>query len=320
MKQEDKDGIKEALEVYLSSSNMTQNEFAQVSEVNPRYIIAIRNGESTVGNTVIADKWYRKVANIVGYKIEKVYWEPKQTNQLLRIMATLEDARKYGYTNTIIGNTGSGKTYTTGLFAKKNWKDVFVVTIGSNDLIADVINKLMAALQVPDTSKHIKKEFTGQFRSKSQRITRIINHIKELKAKELYPMIVFDEAEYMSPAVLRSIKELYDNLKGICAIVLLGTDQLVDKIEGMKKSNKPGIPQFYSRIRFGIRYLEDINKNYDLFLESVTDKEVRKFIKSVCDDYREVHDLLVPAMREADRLDVPLTVDLLKKILGWEDC
>lgn len=320
MKQKDKDGIKEALEIYMTSNSMTQNEFAQVSEVNPRYIIAIRNGESTVGNTVIADKWYRKVANIIGYTIEKEYWEPKPTIQLQRIMATLEDARTYGYTNTIIGNTGSGKTYSSGLFAKKNRKDVFVVTIGSNDNIADVINKLMDSLKVPDLNKHEKKDFTGQSRSKSQRITRIISHIKKLKAKGLFPVIIFDEAEYMTPAVLRSIKEFYDNLKGICAIILLGTDQLVDKVEGMKKSNKPGIPQFYSRIRFGIRYLEDINKNYDLFLESVTDKEVRKFIESVCDDYREVHDLLVPAMREADRLGVPLTVDLLKKILGWEDC
>ena len=138
----------------------------------------------------------------------------------------------------------------------------------------------------------------------------------ELKLQGLMPMIIFDEAEYMKQPALCALKELYDNLNKKCALVLIGTDQLIKNIERMRKRNKDGIPQLYRRIKFGIRVLPSIDTSFKEFLNSIEDKELVKFLKSNCDNYGELHDALVPAMREADRIGEPLTEKLVRKVLN----
>ena len=51
----------------------------------------------------------------------------------MEIMAELEDAKQYGYTRTIIGDTGCGKSYAVELFRQKNPNDTFVVTVSQLD-------------------------------------------------------------------------------------------------------------------------------------------------------------------------------------------
>ena len=40
-----------------------------------------------------------------------------------------------------------------------------------------------------------------------------------------------------------------------------------------------------------------------------------RFLRENCDNYGELHDVLVPAMREADITGEPLTVDFIKTVL-----
>jgi hypothetical protein len=131
-------------------------------------------------------------------------------------------------------------------------------------------------------------------------------------------MIAFDEAEYMKQPTLCSMKELYDELYGICAIVIIGTEQLLSNIEIMRKKAKTGIPQFYRRIKFGIVNLPMINREFNDFLNGVEPK-LKTFLQENCDNYGELHDVLVPAMREADRLGEPLTELLVRKILNMPE-
>ena len=97
-------------------------------------------------------------------------------------------------------------------------------------------------------------------------------------------------------------------------MVLVGTSQLTDKLDVLRKRNKPGIPQFYRRIKFGIRTLPSIDTSFKLFLEGL-DREVQKFIRSICDNYGEVHDVLVPVRRESERTGESITVDFICKVL-----
>jgi DNA transposition AAA+ family ATPase len=319
MEKTDKEAIREAIEAFLQTQDMTQNTLADRSGVNALYIKGMRDGSHSYtlkgADTPIPDKWYYKLAEYIGYKVQKTYWEPKPTDQFMRILATLEDARKFGYTNVIIGETGSGKSYVCDLFQKKYRQDVFIIKMGKSDNVGDVLDKTVDALQIPD-NKHEKVKGNGHTRSKSLRIKKIINFLKKLKLDGYNPTVIWDESEYMNLATLCAIKEFYDELRQVSALILIGTDQLLENIVSLSAGNKSGMPQFYSRIKFGIRELKAIDRRFPIFLEDVEDKEVRDFIKANCSNYREVHDILVPASREADRLDVPLTVSLIHNVLG----
>lgn len=314
-----KDGIKEALEAFLIQQDMTQNVFSENCGVNGLYLKGIRDGSHTYSSkgveTPIADKWYYKVADYIGFKINKNYWETKATDQFLRILATLEDARKFGSTNVIIGETGCGKSYACDLFQKKYRQDVFIIKLGQSDKIGDVLDKTIEALKMPVRS-NVKLEGSKQTASKSNKIRRIIQYLQKLKLEGFNPTVIWDESEYMNIATLCAIKEFYDALRKVAALILIGTEQLLDNLERMKRSNKQGMPQFYSRIKFGIRELKPIDRKFVMFLDNVEDKSVKDFVKTNCENYREVHDLLVPAMREADVMNIPLNVDLICNMLG----
>lgn len=313
-----KDELRKALEQYLDKHGISQNEFSKKTDVNVAYISAIRKGDDKVGSSPIADKWYNIIADAIGFKLEKSYWEVKPTDQLMRILPTLEDARKFGYTNVIIGETGSGKTYACELFRQNYIQDVFIIKLGRNDTVGDVLDKTIDALNIPIKAHEVRG--SRQTRSKSLRIRKIIKHLQNLKMSGLNPTVIWDEAEFMNPATLCSIKEFYDDLVNVAALILIGTDQLLDNLENLSKGNKPGMPQFYSRIKFGIRRLKSIDRKFTLFLENIEDKKVKDFVKANCENYREVEKVLVPAMREADRLGEPLTVDLILNMLGREAC
>ena len=130
-------------------------------------------------------------------------------------------------------------------------------------------------------------------------------------------MVIFDEAEYMRQPALCNMKELYDNLNGICSIILMGNDQLTNHLEKMRKKNKDGIPQLYRRIKFGKRELPAIDRTFKEFLKGFEiTPQVAKFLRENCDNYGELHDVLVTSLREADRTNKPLTENFIRTILN----
>lgn len=301
-----KQQIGEALVEYLRHHKMSQNEFSKQSEVNVSYVSSIMNGSTMVGKSPIASKWYSIIADKIGFKIQKSYWQPKETEQLLRIIPTLEDAKKFGYTRIIIGETGCGKTYVSNLFTKQFPNDLFSIKVGSSDNLGDLLDKIIESMKIA----------TG--RTKSKKIRDIIKHMQALKNEGYEPMIMFDECEYMKIATICAVKELYDSLVGVCSLVLLGTSEFLDNLEALVFRPKPktGMPQFYRRIKFGIVHLPSIDKQFKQFLNTDLNTDLKKYLKDNCDNYGELHDVLVPCMREAERLETALTIDLVKNVLG----
>ncbi len=310
MKNETKTAIIQALETYMSHHGMSASDVSRKSGVSTSYLSNMRQGNFTIsagnGNTVqLADKYFESIAKLIGFKLEKSYWEPAATAQLKRIIATLEDARQFGYTNVVIGATGSGKTYVSRIFAQRYPLDCFIVTVGSTDNIGDLLEKVCDQL-------HIATEKT-----KSRTLRAIAHKLQELRRDGHRPILIFDESEYMRQPALCNMKELYDNLNGVAAIVLLGTSQLVRHLDKLRKKDKDGIPQLYRRIRFGIRELPAIDRTFGPFLDGVVeDRSVVSFLVEHCENYGELHDVLVPALREADRSGQPLTENLIRTMLN----
>jgi DNA transposition AAA+ family ATPase len=296
--------IVQELENYLAFHKMSANDFVKKSGINESYISNMRNKSFVIGQTEIAPRWFEKVAQFIGIQLKKSYWTPVQTNQMTAMMPILEDSKEHGLTNVVIGETGSGKTFNAELFAKANPLDTFIVKVGSSDNLSDLIDKILEIAKIPHS------------KTKSKNINGIVKFMQKQKFDGLKPQLVFDECEYMKQPTLGMMKEFYDDLKGHCSIVLIGTDELIDNLDKLRKRKKAGMRQFYRRIKFGIRVLPNIDKNYRGFLDNIEDKGLLRFLKSNCENYGELHDCLVPAMREADRTGEPLTEAFVRKVLN----
>lgn len=309
MTNKQKETIVSHLEHWLDINGFSANEFSEKYNIPANYISLIRNGKFEVptgnGSSPISDKYFRLIAEAVGLQLgNQITWKFKETPQSIQILSALEDAKEYGYTTIIIGKTGSGKSYTTDLFVRQNPKDNFKITVGSMDTIGDLLDKICDALKIP------------QNHSKSKKINSIIKELQRYRLNDRRPILIFDEAEYMKQATLANIKELHDHLNKKCGLVLIGTDQLLTKLQKLKNKNVAGMPQFYRRVKYGIRQLSDIDTKYREFLTDITDKGLVKLIQTECDNYGELHDVLLPSMREAERLGEPLTENLVRKILN----
>ncbi|GAA4156764.1 hypothetical protein GCM10022217_16130 [Chryseobacterium ginsenosidimutans] len=304
-----KNNIIDALNQWLIDNDYSANDFSAKSNIPSSYISYMRKKTYFIkvsGNDVeIDDKYFRMICDVIDFDPEnRLAWTPRQTPQFTQMITYLTDAKKHGYTNIIIGETGSGKTYCTDIFIKQNPKDVFKITVGSLDTITDLLDKLGRSMRIPLAGTPSKK-----LRSITQEITK-------LKFDGREPMIVWDESEYLKQATLCNIKELHDNLYGKCALIMIGTNQLLTKIERLKNKNAPGMPQFYRRVKYGIRELRPIDTRFKEFLTSIADKDLRRFLQDECENYGELHDALLPAMREADRMGEPLTENLVRTILN----
>lgn len=312
MKTEQKQMIQKSLATFMNQHNISASEIARRTNVNPAYVSQILNGKYSVStgaekDTEIADRYFLQLAEFVGYKEERSAWTVVNTPQAQRILATLQDAKDLALTNVIIGETGSGKTYVADIFRKNNPVDCYLVTVGSQDTIKDLIEKIMETLKLQSPVK-----------SKSAKIQEIVRFLKKQRMSGLKPMLILDECEYLRQPALCSIKELFDNLKGTASLIMIGTDQLINNIEKLKRRNKDGIPQLYRRIRFGIRVLTPIDRTFRMFINqyNISDKQIIRFLQSFCDNYGELHDVLMPAMREADRSGVQLSEELIRTVLN----
>ena len=298
-----------SIEPYLEQHQLSQSDLATRSGVNAAYIIAIRQGKYTmkVGSksVPIKDKWLNRLASTVGLQFEKQYWKTIATPQMKSMLSALKDAKDNGEAAVITGETGCGKTYITDLFAQRNPKDVFVVKAGSSDNLADLLNKIIRRLRIGSTTP----------RSKSGKISAIIRYIQKMNEAGNEPMLIIDEAEYLKLPALCAYKELYDTLNTWCAMVLIGTDQLLVNLDRLKKRNKPGIPQLFRRIKYRIRQLPAIDRRFKDFLTGY-EIGLKNWLKNNCDNYGELHDVLTPALREADRTGEKLTEGFVHTILG----
>jgi DNA transposition AAA+ family ATPase len=304
MTTETKNKIVDALEQYLIKHQMSANVFVDKTGINEAYISNMRNRSFKVGVTEIAPKWFELVANKIEFELIKTLWKTQMTPQTKAMLAILEDAKKFGLTNVIIAPTGSGKTYISELFAKANPQHLFIIKVGSSDNLSDLIDKILDACKIPSS------------KTKSKNIIAIIKFFQKLKFEGHEPMLIFDECEYMKQPTLCMTKELYDGLIKNCALILVGTDELTDKIEKMRKRKKEGIRQFYRRLKFTIRQLPTIDTRFPLFLSEIEDKALKAFLQRNCENYGELHDALVPAMRESDRTGEPLTEQFVRKVLN----
>ncbi|WP_367867867.1 AAA family ATPase [Pedobacter sp. WC2423] len=298
-----------ALENYLlSNTKVTQNDVANSAEINAGYLINMRKKDFTVksGQKVVEinDKYFIRLAKFIGFELSTNNWTTKPTIQLKDMVTSLQIAKDNLDTAVLIGETGSGKTFSLDAFKSKYPTEVFTVKVGSSDNLPDLIGKVLIALNVVQP-RH----------STSARIAQIALRLKILRESGKTPLLAFDEAEFMKYAALCAFKELFDILIKECALVLIGTEELIKNLERMQRYSKPGIAQLFRRIKFKIHNIPAIDRRFEQFLNGV-EPELKKWLQANCNNYGELHDVMVPAIAEAERTGQPLTLELVKIVLG----
>ncbi len=167
--------------------------------------------------------------------------------------------------------------------------------------VKDIILQLAEAIGV---KSHLLHEYNYQI----DLLMGISNKLKELKMMGHQPLVIIDEAENLRLPVIQVLKGLYDHIVGYSSIVMIGTSQLTDALQRMRIKNKNGAPQFYRRIKAGIRVIpaeKDFKAFYKKF--NIDDKELCSLLNELCENYGELHDYLEPAIRAADEKGKPLT-------------
>lgn len=307
MTKEIKDYVIEAARIYMAEKGISQNELQGRSGVS--YLSSMMNGVYTYKNSRsgeignIADKWFQKLADHIGYKIQKDYWPTVLTTQFKTIVAELKGAKEDARIRMIIGETGCGKSYAIDRFRKGNPRGTYVVTCSGQTCQSSLIQRILYALRM---------DCRGNC---DYLLGRISAEIRNQQLAGDKPILILDEAENLRLPTFKAVKSIYDYLKGQCGIVLIGTDQLLDKLEKMSGKNTEGMPQFYDRFSSGLRNLRPIDHTFTEFMSSLTlEPGLKDLIQKSCRSYRGLADYMEPALRKADEKGVPLTEDFFRII------
>lgn len=240
-------------------------------------------------------------------------WRTIPTRQFKEIISTLEDAKNKSTTAMIIAATGVGKSKSVDTFCTKKSEHTYRITVSDLYKKEDILDELSEQLGITN------KTLTGMriyARSVKIRLDKIAAALIQIKNDGGKPIVIFDEAENMKITPLKMIKALYDAVKGSCSIVLIGTDQLLNKIYINKwKRNRDSVPQLYRRFKAGMKVITPINKDVDyssFFKEYNIPVGLQKLLITLCDNYGDFQDYLEPALTEALEAGKPLTEDFFR--------
>lgn len=293
---------------YMTEAEISLEDLSEISGVNKSYLQQMLKGNTEYYNGAeISDMHFVRLAQALDIDLDSEFWKKRNTPQFKEMFFRLKTAKKMPIHSMIIGQTGCGKTFTLSRFKKMNAKKTYVITLTGQHRVPDMLK---------DVCKAIRCEYKTSNTACIRNIAKRINNLADLDNMVL---LAFDEAENATVGVIRAIKSIYDAVKSYCSIVMVGTNQLETRLALLEKKNSTGIPQFCSRFRSGVVYLEPIEKmsadkkeylTFDeFFQDDITDPMLQTLLRNICKDYRMLNEYIVPAKKKAKEMGIPMTFD-----------
>ncbi len=221
-----KQQIAERLREYaerIGSQNKAANSLKGISSATVSQVLN-NNWE------LISDEMWRSLGAQIGWSESE--WVAVETRDYRLLNSLLEDARLNSNVFAVIGEAGTGKSFTLKRYTENN-RRVYLLQC------ADYWNRKMFMQELLTA---MGRDYSGF--SVSEMMYEVV---RGLKTQE-NPLILLDEADKLSDQVLYFFITLYNMLEEHCGIVLCATDHLAKRIKRGLKLNKKGYKEIYSRI------------------------------------------------------------------------
>ncbi len=232
----------------------------------------------------ISDAVFLKLQHGLGLRMDVF-----ETDNFLALQDRLLTAKVNYQWCLVDGLKGTGKSFAAEEFVRQNPKETFLVRGKRNMNQKEFMQAIARAIGANDQGTPY----------------RIGTAIAERLLTMTHPLLIVDEAENLfkrnSEGGFAGLKDLYDDVKKRCAVVLIGANNFRDAL--MKRANNLTgcFPQLYSRCKANGLDLARLSRE-DIALigpaYGVTSKKEQDYLYDTMADFRELFDTL--DQRKAD--------------------
>lgn len=295
--------IPAAIKRYLDEKQISQAELSRNSGVGDAYLSNIMNGKTHVGPTEIADKYYLKLSETVGYTLENPTWQHFDTENYMQMLVGIVEARISRSRLCIDGGTGAGKSHVCRRYKQDYPSETYVVTCSALETAREFAQNIAEAVHV-DTHGSV-----------AQLLRRII---KKLTKDSENAILLIDEAEHIKgkAGYIKVIKALADGLERKAAMVLLGMD--INKILNDGAARRRDLYPQTAR-RFGKRELCSNNISNDVVKicqeMDITSQRVQNYLIQHVTNFGDLENIISAAMAETAETGGKVNLELIKSLV-----
>lgn len=203
----------------------SQAKAAKMLKVSDATLIAIKKGDWDL----ISDQMWRSIGKQVGLS-KREEWNIIETQGFLEIQNILNDAQETSSMFAFSAQEGGGKDTAVKYYRSQN-RNVYVVNCSEYFNKKTFLSRILGAMG---------KDTTGN-------ISELMNRIIEEALKQELPIIIFNEADKLSDAILHFLITLYNEMEDRCAIILAATSYLSKRIQRGRDLRRKGYAELYSR-------------------------------------------------------------------------
>ena len=288
----------------------SQNKFARDTRVNVGYLDAMvkgcESGDFVFNKVQIKDVYFERIATFIGLELKQGYWRKFETEQYLDIESAFVEAKSGATVKTVIGGTGTGKTFSVEDMKVKYPVGTFVMRCANDYNLRDFVRYIAESIGVRDVENL----------SQTQARKAIEKRIKSLHEAGQRPILAFDEAENLKLPAWGRIKAIYDNVRGECA-----TPNWFRKMKRQRDSERDIAPQIFRRFMSGLK---------TVFLAPMSESDVKEICKEIgigdryvvnkvcaeATNYGDLNDTLVGLQRAADAQGCRINRELYENEYG----
>lgn len=214
---------------------------------------------------LITDEMWRNIASQIDYKDDE--WQAEETRDFRIMNAMLADAQQNSLVLAITGAAGTGKTFAAKTYASSN-RRVYMLSCNEYWNRRLFLSELLMAMG---------RDFTGNAGEMMQEIVRNLK-------KQDRPLLILDEADKLTDAVLYFFITLYNQLDDECGIILLATNFLEKRLKRGVKLNRKGYNEIWSRVGRKCIALKGVSANDIAAICKKNGIESRKDIDAIIQD------------------------------------
>lgn len=266
--------IANELSVYATNYTSQSKAAASLKDVSEATCIQILNGRWKD----ISEQMWVNVGKQIRWNTKRIHLV--ETQDVRTLVEFFDIAREEGANFGITGNSGTGKTFTAAWYANANRKKaVYHIACSEYWNKKMFLSEILLQMGITNTGYNV-----------GEMMQSIVSNLR----KQYQPLLIIDEIDKVSDNVLYFYITLYNELKGLCGIVMLGTDYLSKRIDRGVVRNTKGFKEIYSRL--GSKFIT---------LDGTDKKEVAEICKAhgVDDalDIQEIYNIYKGDLRVIDR-------------------